>query len=172
MLTDLIAPVLVAAVMLTALAKKTGISSAFGEGAREGLQTAVEIFPTLLLLITAVTMFTGSGCSGLLSQLFAPAAEKLGFPSECIPLMIIRPVSGSGSLAVLEGILDENPPDSFAARTACVMMSAAETTLYTITLLFSSVKVKPRASFFAASFIADITCFVFAPLFVRLTFGT
>ena len=105
MLTDLIAPVLIAAVMLTALAKKTGISSAFGEGAREGLQTAVEIFPTLLLLITAVTMFTGSGCSGLLSRLMAPIAEKLGFPSECIPLMIIRPVSGSGSLAVLEGIL-------------------------------------------------------------------
>ena len=170
-MTILIAPLLILAAMITALVKRTGIVTPFCEGAREGLASAAEIFPTLLLLITAVTMFTSSGASGFISELAAPLAEKLGFPPECTPLMLIRPVSGSGSLAVLEGILKENPPDSFAARTASVMMSSAETTLYTITLLFSSVKVKPSAKFFAASFIADITCFICAPLFVRILFG-
>lgn len=171
MIADIIAPVVVVVILITALVKKTDIVSAFCEGAKEGLVNAYELCPMLILLITAVTMFSSSGASGALSQFLAPLADKLGFPPECAPLMLMRPISGSGSLAVLDDILSANPPDSFAARTASVMMCAAETTLYTISVLFSSVNTRPRAGIFAASFIADLTCFIFAPLFVRLVFG-
>ena len=171
MITDILAPLLVAGILVTALVRKTDITGAFCEGAKEGLKNAYELCPMLILLITAVTLFTSSGAAEVLSRFAGPLMEALGFPPECTPLIIMRPVSGSGSLAVLDGILSENDPDSFASRTASVMMCAAETTLYTISVLFASVKVKPRPGFFAASFIADITCFVFAPIFVRLVFG-
>ena len=83
----------------------------------------------------------------------------------------MRPVSGSASLAVLEGILSENPPDSFAARTACVMMGATETTLYTIAAYCTAVGEKPRPQMFIAAFAADIAGFIAAPLVTRLWFA-
>ena len=168
---DIIPLVIVAAAFTVGIIKKTDVVSVFCEGAKEGIDAAVGLCPMLILLITVITMFSSSGAAEALSQLAAPLAEKLGFPPECTTLVLMRPVSGSGSLAVLDGILADNPPDSFAARTASVIMCAAETTLYTITVCFASVKIKPRAGYFAASFIADITCFVTAPLFVRLFLG-
>ncbi|MCR5122034.1 MAG: spore maturation protein [Ruminococcus sp.] len=172
MTADIIIPILIIAVLVSGLVKKRDIVSDFCEGAREGLLTAAELCPMLILLVTVITLFSGSGAAESFSRLIAPIAEKIGFPPECTSLLLMRPISGSGSLAVLDNILAENPPDSFAARTASVIMCAAETTLYTITVFFSSVNVKPKAGFFAASFIADIACFVGAPLFVRVFLGS
>ena len=168
MTADMIVPIVIIAVLVSGLIKKRDIVSDFCEGAREGLRTAAELCPMLVLLVTVITLFSGSGAAECFSRFVAPAAERIGFPPECTSLLLMRPISGSGSLALLDNILAENPPDSFAARTASVIMCAAETTLYSITVLFSSVNVKPKPGVFAASFIADMTCFAFAPIFVRL----
>lgn len=132
--------------------------------------TAFEMCPALILLMTAIGMFGGCGLSEAVSNALSPAANALGFPAECTKLMLIRPLSGSGSLAVLENILSECPPESAASRTACVMMGATETTLYTITVYFGAVKTKARPAVFVSSFTADIAGFLFASLFVKLFF--
>lgn len=164
-------PLILAAVLLCGLIRRTDVVTLFCEGAAENLRTAVSLLPMLILLITAVEMFTASGAADALSRAVAPLAARLGFPAECTPLMLVRPISGSASLAVLEGILSKNSPNSFVVRTASVMMGATETTLYTIAAYSAAVGEKPRPQMFIASFAADITGFILAPLVTRLWFA-
>lgn len=167
---NLIVPALIVFVFVTAFIKKVDIVNTFAEGAKENLVTAAELCPTLILLMTAIDMFTASGAADGISSLLEPLTDLAGFPAECTSLALIRPISGSGALAVLNDILDSNDVNSFAARTACVMMSATETTFYTIAVYFSSVKLRPAASVFISSFAADFAGFLFSSLFVKLFF--
>lgn len=161
-------PLIILAILICGLIKKTDIISTFCEGAKENLLLALELCPTLILLMTAVSMFTESGAADMISRLVQPVFEVLGFPKECSSLMLVRPVSGSASLSVLDKLLAELSPNSFPARTASVMMGATETTLYTIAVYYSAVGKKPDWRIFASSFAADIAGFIFAPLAVRL----
>lgn len=167
---SLAVPVLISALLIYALTKKVDIPSKFCEGAKENLITAFELCPMLILLMTAINIFTASGLAEALTSLLEPLTSAIGFPAECTPLMLIRPISGSGSLAVLESILSDNPVDSRAARTACIMMGATETTLYTIAVYFAAVKKKPHAGVFASSFAADIAGFIFASVIAGILF--
>lgn len=168
---QLIVPILIATIFAAAIAKKVDIAAAFCEGARENLIAAFELCPMLILLVTVINVFTGSGAAEAVSELLKPLTAIVGFPPECTPLMLVRPISGSASLAVLDGILAAQPPESFAARTAAVMMGATETTLYTIAVCYGAAKVKPPVKVFICSFIADIAGFIFAPLVVHMFFG-
>lgn len=167
---ELIVPLIFTAVMITALRKRVDIAGSFCEGAKENLLLAFRLCPSLILLMTAVSMFIDSGTAGFIADILAPVADKVGFPKECVPLALVRPISGSASLSVLNKLLTVNSPDSFAGRTASVMMGATETTLYTITIYYSSAKQKPDIRVFICSFAADITGFIAAPLIVRLLF--
>ena len=157
---QMIVPVIILLTMTAAKIKKVDIAESFCEGARDNLILAFELCPMLILLMTAVHI----------SSAAAPLTERLGFPKECLPLALVRPISGSASLSLLDKLLSEVSPDCFAGRTASVMMGATETTLYTITLYYSSVKTRPDPKVFVCSFAADITGFIFAPLIVRLFF--
>ncbi|MCD7742665.1 MAG: spore maturation protein [Ruminococcus sp.] len=168
---NLLMAFIVAVVFVVALIKKVDIFDAFCDGAKENLKTAASLCPTLILLVTVIKMFTESGASDVLSEFLKPVTSFLGFPEECTSLMLVRPISGSGSLAVLDEILSSSPADSFAARVACVMMGATETTLYTIAVYFAAVKAKPQIGVFISSFSADIAGFIIAPLTVRLFLG-
>ncbi len=168
---EMIVPIIILLILSTALIKKVNIADTFCEGAKENLLLAFELCPTLILLMTVVSMFIDSGAAEKISSLTAPVLEKLGFPEECFPLALVRPISGSASLSVLDKLLARCSPDSFAGRTASVMLGATETTLYTITLYYSAVKTKPDIRVFICSFAADITGFIFAPLIVRLFFS-
>ena len=168
MTADIIVPSVIALITVFGLIKRVDIMESFCEGAEESLRAAAELCPMLILLVTVINMFTASGAAESFSALAGGFPDALGIPRECTSLMLIRPISGSGSIAVFEGIIGSCPPDSFAARTAAVMMSSAETTVYMMTVCFSSVGKKPKAGFFAAAFAADLACFLFAPLFVRL----
>ncbi|MBR1393634.1 MAG: spore maturation protein [Ruminococcus sp.] len=134
----------------------------------EGLKAFYELLPMLLLVVTAVSMLYSSGALNALSQLTEPLLSRLGYPSETVPLALIRPVSGSGALAVYENILTVTDPDSFAGRAATVLMGSTETTLYTIAVYFSATRLKAEARVFISSFTADIAGFVFSALTVRL----
>lgn len=94
----------------------------------------------LILLMTAVGMFTSSGAADIIASLLRPVTTFLGFPEECIPLAIVRPISGSGALACLETILSSVSPDSYSGRVASVLMGSTETTFYTIAVYFSAIK--------------------------------
>ena len=97
--------------------------------------------------------------------------EFLGFPAEVLPLALLRPISGSGSLAVVEDIFSTCGADSFAGRVASVIMGSTETTFYTVAVYFGAVGIKKTGITIPAALTADICGFVFSALAVRLFFG-
>ena len=140
----------------------------FSRGAMEGLKTAADLLPVLLLVVTAVSFAYRSGALGGLSELAAPLLERLGICRDTVPLALIRPVSGSGALAVYSSIIGGLGADSFAGRTATVLMGSTETTFYTIAVYYSAVQLRPRAGVFISSLTADAAGFIFSSAIVRL----
>ena len=170
-MSSYVIPVFIAVIMVIGLAKKVDVFGEFVEGAKENLRSAFEILPALIALMTAIGMFKASGGLDVLSELISPLTEFLGFPRECIPLALIRPVSGSGALAVFESILTDVSPDSFPGRVASVIIGSTETTFYTVAVYYGITKVKKTRHAIASSLTADLTGFILSALTVRLLLG-
>ena len=170
-MSDYVIPFFIAAIMIIGLVKKVDVFSEFTEGAKENLKAAVSVLPALVALMTAIGMFKASGALDFISSAISPLTSFLGFPEECIPLAIIRPVSGSGALAVFENILTDVSPDSFAGRVASVIIGSTETTFYTIAVYYGITKVKKTRQALPASLAADFTGFVLSALTVRIILG-
>ncbi|MCI8497189.1 MAG: spore maturation protein [Clostridiales bacterium] len=162
-------PLMIGVILITAMVRRVKVFDCFVEGAREGLSTAAGILPSLIGLMAAVAMLRASGALEALTGLIAPAAKALGLPEQCMPLWLLRPVSGSGSLAIMEDIIRENGPDSFAGRVAAVMQGSSETTFYAITVYFGAVGIKNTRHAVPAALMGDAVCFVMSALAVRLT---
>lgn len=165
---EIIVPLVVVIFVTCGLVRKVGVFDAFLKGAKEGLSTAYMIAPTLVGLITAVTMLRASGAVETLTTAITPIAEKLGFPAEIVPIALLRPISGSGSSALLISILEEFGADSFVGRIVSVMAGSTETTFYAIALYYGSVGIKKSRHTLAAGLSADFTAVVFSVLTVRL----
>lgn len=166
--TDYLIPIIIISILFIGITRRVDIVDEFITGAKENLKTAVDILPNLILLMTAIGMFTSSGACEHICNFLSPITERLGFPKECLTLALIRPISGSGALSVLENILNTNPPESFTAKTACVLMGSTETTFYTITVYYGAIKAKVPKAVISASLFADFTGFVLSPLILRL----
>ena len=169
-LTDFIIPSVIALIFMYGLIKKVDIFDEFLEGAKENLKVGISILPALIALMTAIGMVNASGLLKLLTDLAEPVTTFLGFPSECVPLALIRPISGSGALAVYENILSNNGPDGFVGRVASVMLGSTETTFYTIAVYYSVTKIKKTRHTLVASLAGDLTGFIVSALVVRLFF--
>ncbi len=165
---NIIVPLIVVAFVAVGLIKKVPVFEVFCKGAFKGLKTVVSIAPTLLGLITAVTMLRESSALDALTSFITPFAEKLGFPAEIIPVAILRPVSGGGSTALLIDIFQRLGPDSFAGKIVSVMAGSTETTFYAITLYFGSVGIKKIRHTLVAGLAADLTAVIFSVLTVRV----
>ena len=170
-LSSLVIPVLLAAVAVYGMGKKVDVYGALTHGAEEGLTVLLRIVPALVGLLTAVSMFRASGAMEWFSGLFAPALEWLGVPPETMPLMLIRPVSGNGALAVGSELMATHGPDSYIGRVAAVMLGSTETTFYTIAVYFGSAGIVKTRHTVPAALAADLTGFVAAAFAVRLFFG-
>lgn len=166
--SDIIIPVFIMGVFLYGLVKKTDIFSAFTEGVKEGLHTVYEIFPSLFCLVTVIAVFRASGGMAIITALLEPLFSAVGFPSECAPLAILRPFSGSGSIALFEDILGQHGADSFPGRVASVILGSSETTFYTLSVYFAATKVKKTRYALPSAFCGDITGMVLSALVVSL----
>lgn len=171
MLTDYIVPVIVVSVLVYAAVKKVDVFSAFCEGASDGLKTCAEILPALVLLIVCIGMFRASGAVEALTKLLTPLCEAVRFPPEAVPLVLLRPFSGSGAMAVYNEIAAECGADSFAERVAAVLIGSSETTFYTLAVYFSAVKVKKTRYAAAAALSADCTAWLVCGITVYAFFG-
>ena len=167
-ISSVVLPVLILGVFLYGLIKKVNILEAFTDGASEGLKTAVSILPTLIFLMLGVNMLRASGALGALTDICSGIMNKLGFPAECLPLALLRPVSGSGALAILEDILNKCGPDSFSGRVASVLMGSTETTFYTVAVYFGATKIKKTRHALPSALAGDMTAFILSALAVRL----
>ncbi len=165
---DIIVPGFIAIIATVGLIKRVPIFDAFTVGAKNGIITLYKIVPTLIGLIVAVNMLKVSGALDLLCNFVAPLAETLGFPKEIVPMVLLRPVSGSGSTALLNQIYIDQGPDSFAGRVASVLAGASETTFYAVTVYFGSTNVTNIRHTLWVALIADFTAAVMAVLTVRL----
>jgi spore maturation protein B len=169
-LSSFVIPVLLAAVAVFGTGKRVDVYGALTRGGEDGLRVLLGIIPSLAALLTAVSMFRASGASELFSRLCAPALELLGIPAETAPLMLIRPVSGSGALAVGTELITTYGPDSLVGRVAAVMLGSTETTFYTISVYFGAAGISKTRYTLIAALLADFAGFFMASLCVRLLY--
>lgn len=163
-------PAAVCIIIVFGLLRGVPVFDTFVVGAKEGIQSSISILPSLVGLIMAVTMLNASGALDLFSAFIAPAANAIGLPKQVMPLAILRPISGSGSLAVLTQIFTSNGPDSFVGRVASVMMGSTETTFYAIAVYYGSIGVKKTRHTIPAALSADFTGYLASALAVSLFF--
>ena len=166
--TDFIIPLFVSGIFLFGLIKKTDVFFEFTEGVKEGLHTIYEIFPALFSLVVTIAVFRASGGMELLSELMAPLFSLVGFPVECAPLAILRPFSGSGSIALFEDILRNYGADSFEGQVASVILGSSETTFYTLSVYFAATKVKKTRYALPSAICGDIAGTILSAFFVSL----
>ena len=158
----------VGAVCLMALLKRVNLYDAFIEGARDGMGTVLGIFPALLAILSAVGALRASGALDWLCTAIAPLTERLGIPSEAVPLVLLRPVSGGGSLGLLADTLKSFGADSEVGRFASVVMGATETSLYCVCVYFSKTRVRKTASALMCALVGDMCAVVGAVLCMKL----
>lgn len=113
-LSDLIVPLLIASVLCYGCFKRVKVFDVFMQGAKEGMQTAVNILPALIAIMLAIGMFKVSGALDVLTYALRPLANLLHLPCEVVPLALLRPISGSGAMVVFEDILKTYHPDSLS----------------------------------------------------------
>lgn len=166
--SDFIIPIIIGLIIIIGLLKGVDIFNEFIKGAWDNIKIGVKILPALIGLMLCINMFNASGALEMISNFIKPLTDFLGFPSECLPLAMIRPVSGSGALAIFENILTENGPDNYIGRVASVILGSTETTFYTIAVYYGVTKIKKTRQTVLASLSADFTGFVFSALIVRL----
>lgn len=170
-MTALIIPAVMAAILLYGLFKKVDVFNVFIEGAKEGLKTSIGILPSLIALMTCVGMFKVSGGLDLLVYLLSPITDFLHIPREILPLALLRPISGSGALAIFEDTLRNFGPDSQIGRIASVLMGSTETTFYTIAVYFGALRIKRTRHTLLCSLSADITGFLMSSVLIYLFFA-
>ncbi|MCL2018977.1 MAG: spore maturation protein [Oscillospiraceae bacterium] len=168
--SDFAVPAVFVFVLVYGLYKKVDIFSEFTNGVKEGLHTVYDVFPALFALVLSVGMFRASGGLALISALMSPVTDFLGFPGEVTPLVIMRPFSGSGSVAIFESILGQTGADSFAGRVASVILGSSETTFYVIAVYFAATKVKKTRHALPSALAGDITLWILSGLVVGFWF--
>ena len=170
-LSELVVPVLLCFTACYALGKRVDVYTAPARGAEEGLNVLVHILPSLIALLTAVYMLRASGALDGLTHLLAPLLTALGIPPETAPLLVIRPLSGSGALAAGSDLMRQYGTDSYIGRCAAVMLGCTETTFYTVAVYFGAAGIRKTRYTVPAALTADAAAFLSAALAVRLFFG-
>lgn len=164
-------PGMLALIPLWGALRKVKVYDTFIEGAEEGLQVAVRIIPFLVGMMVALSIFRASGAMELLAKAINPVTSRLGFPPQILPLMIVRPLSGAGALAVTADLLKTNHPDSYIGRLASIMQGSTDTTFYVLTVYFGSVGIRKSRYAAAIGLFADAVGFLAALYACKWFFG-
>jgi len=159
---------LVAIPMYGLMAKKVKVYEVFVEGAKDGFSIAVRIIPYLVAILVSVGMFRASGALDMLLSAMAPVLIFVGFPPENVPLALMRPLSGSGSLGLLTDLVNEHGVDSLYAKIGATMYGSSETTFYVLAVYFGSVGVVRSRHAIPAGLIADFVGAISAVFFCKL----
>ena len=147
--------------------KKTSFDN-FLDGTRNGIKICTNLLPTLIILMVSVSMLSASGIVDFLAEKISPFCEKIGIPSEILPLVIMRPISGSASNAMISELFEKYGADSFAGKTASILLGSSDTIIYVCAVYFASVKVKKTRHALPAAFAAMLFCVFFSSLICRL----
>ena len=153
----IVVPLLIFIIILYGVLERKKVFDIFIAGSKDGVKTTIKILPTLIGLFFAIGALRSSGIIDLIENVFNVVLKYARFPKEILPLAILRPISGSGSLAMATDIMKKYGVDSEIGIIASVIMGATETTLYTIAVYSGYVKINKTGIIFMAALLADIT---------------
>ena len=171
LMTQLLVPCVLAGTALYGTLRRVDVYGALVQGAGQGLETLTRIAPALICLLTAVSMVRASGLLQALASWLSPVLGRLGLPPELLPLMLVRPISGSAALGVGADLINTYGPDSVLGRMAAVMLGSTETTFYTIAVYFSAAGITRTRYALPAALCADAAGFLASAWAVGVVFG-
>ena len=167
----LLIPFFIAAFPLYASLRGVKVYEEFVDGAKEGFDVAIRIIPYLIAMLCAIGIFRAAGGIELLSKWLSPALHLVGFPTELLPMALMRPLSGSGTLGMFTELVKQFGPDSLIARTAGTIYGSTETTFYVLAVYFGSVAVKRTRYAVIAGLTADTVGIIISIIICRVVFG-
>lgn len=160
LLSIAIIPAIMSIILIHGYIKEINIYDAFVQGAKDGFKASLRILPYLIAIFLAIGVFKRSGAMDILVSLMEPIAKILGIPKEVVPLALMRPISGSGSLVIVKEIISEYGPDSFVGRVASTMMGSAETIFYTMAVYFGAIGIKDSRHTLSAALISHLASII------------
>ena len=164
-------PFLLAFFPLYAAARGLAVYEEFVEGAREGFDVAIRIIPYLVAILVAIGLFRGSGGIDLLTRALRPVLDLVRFPAELVPLALMRPLSGSGTLGLFTDLVKQLGPDNVIVRMAGTVFGSTETTFYVVAVYFGAVGVQRTRHAVPAGLVADAVGLVASVVICRIVFG-
>lgn len=166
-----VVPLLLLGIPLYAYAfRKVNVYESFIDGAKEGFWVGVKIIPYLIAILVAIGMFRASGAMGFLVSFLKPVTQWTGFPAEALPVALLRPLSGSGTLGLISDIFNTLGPDGFVGRLVSVIEGSTETTFYVLAVYFGSVSIRKTRHALPASLLGDLTGVIAAFIICSLLF--
>jgi spore maturation protein B len=171
LLSVFVIPAIIIGFPLYGLWRRVPVYEEFVTGAREGFQVAVNIIPYLVAILFAVAMFRASGAMDFFVEGLRPLLSPLGIPPEVLPMAITRPLTGSGSAAIMLDLINRYGSDSLIVKTAATMFGSTETTFYVVAVYFGAVNVKKTRHAVPAGLTADFAAMLLAVYVVRWLFG-
>lgn len=170
-ISDFAIPAVLFVIILYGFVRKVKIYEAFVEGAKGGFEVAIKIIPFLVAILVAIGMFRASGAMDYFVSLISPITKLIGLPAEALPVALMRPLSGSGTLGLVTEIMETHGPDSFIGRLVSTMYGSTETTFYVLAVYFGSVGIKKTRHAVPAGLLADAAGMLAALFICRLVFG-
>ena len=170
-LSVFVLPAMIVGIPLYGLLKRVPVYESFVEGGKEGFGVAVRIIPFIVAIIFSIGMFRASGAMEWLSSTLSPVLALIGMPSEVLPMAIVRPLTGSGSVAIVADLAERYGTDSMITRMASTMFGSTETTFYVIAVYFGAVGVSKTRHAVPAGLLADAAAMLFAVWLCLLFFG-
>lgn len=153
-------PVIIVFIPLYAAYRKVPVYESFVDGAKDGFDTAIKIIPHLVGMMVAISVFRASGAMELMIGWMRPILDKIGVPSEVLPLAILRPITGAGSLAFTTDLIQQFGPDSMIGRIASTVQGSTDTTLYVITVYFGAIGIRKAGYALKVGLISDAIGFI------------
>ncbi|MBQ3053359.1 MAG: spore maturation protein [Clostridia bacterium] len=169
-ISEYIIPFIMVSVIMYGLCKRRDVFSIFTSGAKDGMYVTFQILPSLIGLMVAIAMVKECGILQLLTKLLNPFLSFIGLPEEVLPLALLRPVSGSASLGIVNSVLASSGADSYPGRVASVMMGSTETTFYTIALFYGCTKEKSGIKTILVALLGDFCGLLGSVIFCRIFF--
>ncbi|MCI6265649.1 MAG: spore maturation protein [Erysipelotrichaceae bacterium] len=169
-MTNFIIPSIVSFILIYGIYKKIDIFDVFLEGVKEGLSMALKIFPTMFAMVISIDILVKSNIITDLTKLIAPILQMIHFPQELLSLAIMRPISGSSSLVLMNEILKIHGPDSYLGRIASVIQGSTDTTIYILSLYYSSIGIKKIKYSLIVGLLADLCAIILSVVVIQILF--
>lgn len=162
-----IIPILIFSIVTYGIIKKVKVYDCFIEGVKDGIALSLRVFPYILAMLVAVNLFKESGALKAFINITAPIVKFIGLPPEILPLVLIKPLSGSGALGIYTDIVKTFGPDTFIGIVASIIMGTTETIFYTISVYLGSAGVKKIRHTLWAALLTDFTALIISLMVAR-----